>query len=179
MLWCFNVDRDLFINSYMHRICVILSVTGGQAKQKRVILYNTFNVFKQYHCFRFCHIEIITERWSGFLNKLFKAAQFNTTLQVNSTQHHKTHWSQMAGNSFYQSTNSSDKWTGSTSLFYTLLMLLLALSDRDTVVFIIIVWRCFFTNQCFPQGCKWGQKKPSNKSESLYRMTKENKLINK
>lgn len=41
------------------------------------------------------------------------------------------------GNSFCQSSNSSDKWAGSAPLFYTLLMILWALSDRDAADFII------------------------------------------
>lgn len=41
------------------------------------------------------------------------------------------------GYSSHQSNSSSDKWAGSTPLFYTLLILLWALIDRDAVDFII------------------------------------------
>ncbi len=77
------------------------------------------------------------------------------------------------GNSFYQSSNSSDKWAGSAPLFYTLLMLLWALIDRDAVD-VIISFGSFFTNQCVWSVYQRSQQKPNN-SESFYRPNKCNK----
>ena len=82
-------------------------------------------------------------------------------------------------NSFYHSSNSSDKWAGSAPLFYTLLMLLLDLSDRDALAF-IITFRCedgFSQTSVSLRSVSQMESNPppDNNSDSLYRPSENNK----